>query len=96
MSGARPEYWTTNSAPGSTDMTSAVACAFGANAAGNVVFSSGDYLIDNSAGALTVGSFTGTVKFTNGSRLVMGDNTKGGIVFSGGTGLIIENPARRL
>ncbi len=88
---ARPEYWTTNSVPGTTDMTNAVACAFAANASGNVVFGGGDYLINNSAGALTVTGFSGTIRFTSCSRLVMSDNTKGGIAFSGGSGAVIQD-----
>ncbi len=87
---ARPEWWTANTTPGTTVMDAAVASAFGANAAGNVIFGAGDYLINNSSGAITVTGFTGTVRFTNGSRLVMGDNTKAGLAFSGG-GQMVED-----
>jgi len=81
---ARPEWFGTGA--------TALAKAFASAMTGNIILTSGDYSIDNSAGYFTVTSFTGKFEFRGNSRLVFSDNTKGGFKLARGTGAVILNP----
>jgi hypothetical protein len=50
----------------------------------------GDYLYDNSTGAVGIYDFEGRITMGPKARLVMTDNVQGGITFVGGTGLVVE------
>jgi Right handed beta helix region len=57
----------------------------------NIVFKPGDYNVDNAAGQLYLGAFSGHWYFTKGARFVFADNSKGGIKFQNGTSPRLEN-----
>jgi polygalacturonase len=70
--------------------TEAFQKAFATNPTGEIVVPSGIYLLDNSAGPLTVKNFSGHLTFQGSAQLVFADNAKGGLLFIGGSGAIIS------
>jgi hypothetical protein len=69
--------------------TMAFQTAFAGNPKGEIVVPSGTYLIDNSAGPLTITNFSGHFAFQGGAQLVFTDNSHGGLLFVGGSGASI-------
>lgn len=66
--------------------TAAFMRAFAAVPVGRIVVPSGNYLLDNTNGAVQVQNFGGELAFQGGARLLFINNTKGGLWFTGGTG----------
>ncbi len=73
----------------SAETTGAFRRAFASNPKGEIVIPPGTYLIDNSAGPLTINNFGGHLSFQGAAQLVFVDNTKGGLLFVGGSDAII-------
>ena len=69
--------------------TDAFQRAFASNSKGGIIVPPGTYLIDNSAGPLTINNFGGQLTFQGAAQLVFTNNTKGGLEFVGGSGAII-------
>jgi hypothetical protein len=62
-----------------------------ANTNKSVYFPAGDYQVDNAAGKLALGTFSGLLYFAPGARLVFNTNTKGGLNFGAGTRAVLVN-----
>ncbi len=73
--------------PGAT--TAAFKTAFARFPKGYITVPKGTYLIDNSAGPLTISNFSGKLEFDRAAQLVFTTNTNGGLLFVGGSGAII-------
>jgi Right handed beta helix region len=73
----------------SSATTAAFQSAFASNPKGEIIVPPGIYLIDNSAGPLTITDFSGHFAFQGGAQLVFTNNTRGGLLFVGGSGASI-------
>jgi polygalacturonase len=72
------------------ETTDAFRRAFADDPNGKILVPPGTYLIDNSAGPLTIANFSGRLEFEGTAQLVFTDNSKSGILFIGGSGATIR------
>lgn len=75
---------------GKTNDGPAIYALFGPQQHETIVFPTGDYFVDNSAGYLTANEFCGSLIFERTARMIFKDPTQGGLTLAGGTGAYVE------